>query len=192
MADPFARDELERLRDEFPTLREEVRGKPLVYLDNAATSQTPREVIERLESFYERECANIHRGVHFLSERATIAYEEVREKVKALINAPHLEEVIFVRGTTEAINLVAHAWGGEHLKSGDVVLISEMEHHSHIVPWQMVAELRGADVKAIPITDRGEIDLPAYHQLLRDGGVKVVAVNHVSNALGTITKWGAV
>ena len=186
MADPFAKDELERLRDEFPTLREEVRGKPLVYLDNAATSQTPREVIERLESFYERECANIHRGVHFLSERATIAYEEVREKVKALINAPHLEEVIFVRGTTEAINLVAHAWGGEHLKAGDVVLISEMEHHSHIVPWQMVAELRGAEVKAIPITDRGEIDLPAYHQLLRDGGVKVVAVNHVSNALGTI------
>ena len=186
MADPFAKDELERLRDEFPTLREEVRGKPLVYLDNAATSQTPREVIERLESFYERECANIHRGVHFLSERATIAYEEVREKVKALINAPHLEEVIFVRGTTEAINLVAHAWGGEHLKAGDVVLISEMEHHSHIVPWQMVAEHRGAEVKAIPITDRGEIDLTAYHQLLRDGGVKVVAVNHVSNALGTI------
>ena len=186
MAVPFNKDELKDLRAEFPTLGEEVRGKPLIYLDNAATSQTPRDVIERLESFYEKECANIHRGVHYLSERATVAYEDVREKVRAYINAPHLEEVIFVRGTTEAINLVAHAWGGEHLGEGDVVLISEMEHHSHIVPWQMVAELRGAVVKPIPITERGEIDQEAYRALLSAGRVKVVAINHVSNALGTI------
>lgn len=186
MAEPFNADELKNLRAEFPTLAQEVRGKPLIYLDNAATSQTPRSVIDRLESFYERECANIHRGVHFLSEKATIAYEDVREKVKAFINAPHLEEVIFVRGTTEGINLVAHSWGREHLNAGDVVLISEMEHHSHIVPWQMVAEMRGAEVKAIPITDRGEIDQAAYRTLLAAGNVKVVAINHVSNALGTI------
>lgn len=186
MAEPFDKDELSRLRAEFPTLREEVRGKPLIYLDNAATSQTPRAVIDRLDSFYEKECANIHRGVHFLSEKATIAYEEVREKVRDFINAPNLEEIIFVRGTTEAINLVAHAWGRDNLGSGDTVLISEMEHHSHIVPWQMVAELRGATVKAIPITERGEIDQAAYQALLAAGGVKVVAINHVSNALGTI------
>lgn len=186
MAKPFSPAELEALRAEFPVLSQEVRGKPLVYLDNAATSQTPSEVITRLESFYESECSNIHRGVHFLSEQATIAYEAVREKVRAFMNAPHLEEVIFVRGTTEGINLVAQSWGRANLKSGDVVLISEMEHHSHIVPWQMVSATCGATVKSIPITDAGEIDREAYRSLLQAGGVKVVAINHVSNALGTI------
>ncbi len=173
------------LRDQFPILSAKVHGKPLVYLDNAATTQKPLRVLKAIHNYYERLNSNVHRGIHQLSQFATDAYEESREKVRSFINAGKPEEIIFTRGCTEAINLVARSWGGKNLGPGDVVLLSEMEHHSNIVPWQLVCEERGASVKPIPISDSGELDLSALPSLITDK-VKLISVTHVSNVLGTI------
>jgi len=173
------------LRADFPILATSVRGKPLVYLDNAATSQKPRAVIDAVRRYYETENANVHRGVYYLSERATAAYEGARERARAFLNAKESREIIFLRGTTEAINLVASSWGRVYLQPGDEVLVSAMEHHSNIVPWQLVCEQRNARLAVIPMNRHGELELEAYERLLR-GPVKLVAVAHVSNSLGTI------
>ena len=172
-------------RRDFPILSRSVHGKPLVYLDNGATSQKPQAVIEALSRYYREENANIHRGVHFLSERATAAYEEARQKIQAFINAAHKEEIIFVRGTTEAVNLVAQSYGRSALKAGDEIIISAMEHHSNIVPWQMLREQTGARLRVIPINHDGELVLDEYRRLLNDK-TKIVSVTHVSNALGSV------
>jgi cysteine desulfurase / selenocysteine lyase len=177
--------DVERLREDFPILAETVRGKPLVYLDNAATSQKPRAVIDAVSRFYGSENANIHRGVHYLSERATVAYAGVRERVARFLNAASPREIVFTRGTTEGINLVAQSWGRSTLTAGDEILITGMEHHSNIVPWQLVAAQTGATVRAVPITDTGELDLKAFDRLLTDR-TRLLAVVHLSNALGTI------
>jgi cysteine desulfurase/selenocysteine lyase len=179
--------DVERLRQDFPILAQRVRGKPLVYLDNAATSQKPRVVIEALSRFYGAENANIHRGVYQLSERATAAFDAVREQVARFLNAGSAAEIVFTRGTTEGINLVAQSWARTALRPGDEILLTEMDHHSNIVPWQLVAGQTGAAVRAIPITDAGELDLRAFDRLLTDR-VRVLAVTHVSNALGTINQ----
>ncbi len=176
---------LATVRSDFPILSTTVRGKPLVYLDNAATSQKPQVVIEALSRFYAGENANIHRGVHFLSERATLAYDRVRAQVAEFVNAASPREIVFTRGTTEAINLVAQSWGRSTLGPGDEILITEMEHHSNIVPWQLLCEQTGAVLKAIPVTDRGELDLDAVDRLLTDK-TRLFAFSYVSNALGTI------
>jgi cysteine desulfurase/selenocysteine lyase len=177
--------EVERIREEFPILAQTVYGKPLVYLDNAATTQKPRAVIDTIARYYSAENANIHRGVHFLSELATREYEEAREKVRAFLNAAESREIIFVRGTTEAINLVAASYGRGRLTAGDEVLITAMEHHSNIVPWQMVCEQTGAKLRVIPIDDDGEILMDEYAKLL-SARAKIVSLVHVSNALGTV------
>jgi cysteine desulfurase / selenocysteine lyase len=177
--------DLDRVREDFPILGREVRGKPLVYLDNAATSQKPRPVIDAVARFYALENANVHRGVHYLSERATVAYDEVRRRVARFLNAAVPDEVVFTRGTTEAINLVAQSWGRTNLRPGDEILISGMEHHSNIVPWQLLAGQTGAVVRAVPLTDTGELDLAGFDRLLTDR-TRLLAVVHVSNALGTI------
>jgi cysteine desulfurase/selenocysteine lyase len=174
-----------RVRAEFPILHQQVRGKPLVYLDNAATTQKPKAVIEALDHYYRFDNANIHRGVHTLSERATAAYEKARETVRSFINARSTKEVIFVRGATEAINLVAQTWGRANVKAGDEILISEMEHHSNIVPWQMLCEQVGAKLRVIPINDAGELLLEQLDSLLTER-TKLVGVTHCSNALGTV------
>ena len=176
---------VKRCRHHFPLLRQRVNGKPLVYFDNAATSQKPQVVIDATIRYYEEENSNIHRGVHYLSERATQAYEGVRVKVQHLLNAAHQREIIFVRGTTEAINLVAHSYGRKAVGGGDEVLISAMEHHSNIVPWQILCQEQGASLRVIPIDDRGEIIQEEYERLLTPR-TKIVALAHVSNALGTI------
>lgn len=178
--------DVQTIRAEFPILQMQVRGKPLVYLDNAATSQKPQAVLDALLHYYTAQNANIHRAVHYLSETATRAYHESRGKVQELLNAAHESEIIFTRGTTEAINLVAHSWGLENLKEGDEILLSAMEHHSNIVPWQIVCAKTGAQIKVIPINDAGEILLDEYEKLLQSGRVKFVSVVHISNALGTI------
>jgi cysteine desulfurase/selenocysteine lyase len=172
-------------RHHFPVLRQWVNGKPLVYLDNAATSQKPQVVIDAMMRYYESENSNIHRGVHYLSERATEAYEGVRRKVARFVNAPDPAEIIFVRGTTEAVNLVSYSYGRKSIGPGDEVVISAMEHHSNIVPWQMVCEEKGARLRVIPMDDRGVLQLDEYENLLNER-TKIVAVVHVSNALGTI------
>ncbi len=173
------------IRKDFPLLNREVNGKPLVYLDNGATAQKPRQVIEAISNYYALENANVHRGVHFLSQLATDKFEAARETVRSFLNAAHLHEIIFTRGTTEAINLVAHSFAKAFLNAGDEILISGMEHHSNIVPWQMVCEDFGASLKVIPYNDRGELDVEAYKNLLNPN-VKLVSVVHISNALGTI------
>ncbi|NIR47070.1 cysteine desulfurase [candidate division KSB1 bacterium] len=173
------------VRRDFPVLHQEVHGKPLVYLDNAATSQKPQVVIDAIRKYYERENANIHRGVHLLSETATQAYEAARRRVKEAINAKSNKEIIFVRGTTEAINLVSASYGREFIKEGDEIIISTMEHHSNIVPWQILCEMTGARLRVIPINDQGEIILEEYEKLFSDR-TKLVSVAHVSNSLGTI------
>jgi cysteine desulfurase/selenocysteine lyase len=177
--------DVERLRQDFPILSQRVRGKPLVYLDNAATSQKPRRVIDAVSRFYGSENANIHRGVHYLSERATVAYDAVRARVARFLNAASPAEIVFTRGTTEGINLVAQSWGRSRLQAGDEILITEMEHHSNIVPWQLVAGQTGAVVRAVPVSDLGELDLAAFDRLLTDR-TRILALTHVSNALGTI------
>ena len=177
--------DLARLRAEFPILATTVRGKPLIYLDNAATSQKPRAVIERIERYYATENANVHRGVYELSEHATAEYEAAREKARAFLNAAATCEIVFVRGTTEGINLVASSWGRPRLQPGDEVLVSAMEHHSNIVPWQLVCDERGAVLRVIPMNRRGELLLDDYAGLLSDR-TRIVAVAHVSNSLGTI------
>jgi cysteine desulfurase / selenocysteine lyase len=174
------------IRRDFSALDQTVHGHPLVYLDNAATAQKPRCVIESLRHFYEADCANIQRGVHELSERATTAYENARSKVRQFINAGKHEEVVFVRGTTEAINLVAATWGRKNVYKNDEIIISTLDHHSNIVPWQILCEETGAILRWIPIDDRGELLLDQYEQLLGPR-TRIVAVAHVSNTLGTIT-----
>ena len=173
------------IRADFPILDRKTRGgKDLVYLDNAASSQKPREVVDALSDYYLRYNANVHRGIHTLSEEATDEYEKARRKIQAFINAEHAEELIFVRNTTEAINLVAHSYGAR-LREGDEILLSEMEHHSNLVPWQMLADRSGARLKFIPIHDDGNLDMDAFPALLTDR-TRVVAVSHMSNVLGTI------
>ncbi|HEX2494102.1 MAG TPA: cysteine desulfurase [Steroidobacter sp.] len=173
------------LRRDFPILHQSVNGRPLVYLDNAASSQRPRAVIEAISRYYELDHANVHRGVHALSQRATDAFEAAREDVRRFINAGDAKEVIFVRGTTEAINLVAQSYARPQLRSGDEILISGLEHHANIVPWQLVCEQTGARLKVIPINQTGEVDFQAYTQLIGPR-TKLLALAHVSNALGTI------
>lgn len=173
------------LRADFPALDQQVNGHPLAYLDNAATTHKPRQVIEAVANYYERDNSNVHRGVHELSQRATVAFEAAREKVRAFINAANKDEIVFTRGTTEAINLVANAWGGANLGEGDEILITELEHHSNIVPWQMLAQRSGAVVKVAPINDAGELELEALADLLSPR-TRMVALNYVSNTLGSI------
>jgi cysteine desulfurase/selenocysteine lyase len=175
-----------RIRDDFPILARITRsGHPLVYLDNAATSQKPRHVIEAVARFYEQSNANVHRGVYELSERATAAFDAARERVARFLGAGSPEEIVFTRGTTEAINLVAQSWGRSTLRPGDEVLVTGMEHHSNLVPWQLVCQQTGARLRAVPITDRGELDLDAFDRLLGER-TRLFAVGHVSNALGTV------
>jgi cysteine desulfurase/selenocysteine lyase len=174
-----------RVRRDFPALDRLVHGKPLVYLDNAATSQKPLVVLETIDRYYRTENANIHRGVHYLSEQATEEYEGVREKVRRFLNASSRKEIIFVRGATEGINLVASTFGRMKVRAGDEILISAMEHHSNIVPWQLLCEEKSAKLKVIPMSDHGEIILDEYRRMLTER-TKLVAIAHVSNALGTI------
>jgi len=177
--------DVQSMRADFPILRQTVYGKPLVYLDNAATAQKPRAVIEAMARFYAEDYANVHRSVHALSERATQTYEEARGKVRRFLNARDDREIIFVRSTTEAINLVAHSYGRTRLGPGDEIVLSVMEHHSNIVPWQLVCQDRGAVLRVVPITDDGELLMEEYARLL-SSRTKLVAMAHVSNALGTI------
>jgi cysteine desulfurase/selenocysteine lyase len=177
--------DVERVREDFPVLKQTVHGKPLVYLDSAATAQKPSCVVDAIRHFHEVDCANIHRGVHELSQRSTAAYEETRTKTKNFLNSRGENELIFVRGATEAINLVSSSWGRKNVKEGDEIVISAMEHHSNIVPWQMLCEERGAKLRVIPMNDRGELILEEYEKLLNPR-TRMVAVAHVSNALGTI------
>jgi cysteine desulfurase/selenocysteine lyase len=174
-----------KIRNDFPILARNVRGKRLVYLDNAATTQKPRQVIDRLVRYYTEENSNVHRGVHYLSELATMEYENARGVVQRFINASSEKEVVFTRGTTEAINLVMQTWGRVNVGAGDEILISAIEHHSNIVPWQMLAQEKGATVRVIPVNDAGELLVDEYERMLNPR-VKLVAVGHASNALGTI------
>jgi len=172
-------------RKDFPILNEQVHGHPLVYLDNAATAQKPRQVIETIDAYYRETNSNIHRGVHTLSEKATAIYEAARGKVKEFINADSTKEILFVRGATEGINLVAQSFGRNTLKAGDEIIITELEHHSNIVPWQILSEQTGATLNYIPINNAGELILEEFEKLLSDK-TRIVAVGHISNALGTI------
>jgi cysteine desulfurase/selenocysteine lyase len=179
------------VRADFPILETRVHGRPLAYLDNAATTQKPRAVVDRMAAYYLRENANVHRGVHQLSERATEAFESARRTIARFINAADAREVIFTRGTTEAVNLVAASYGRTHVGSGDEILLTAMEHHSNIVPWQMLAEAAGARVRVVPMTDAGELRVDEYERLLSDR-TRLVAVVHVSNALGTVNPVDAI
>src|SRR4051812_19407992 len=174
------------VRDDFPALHQQVHGKPLIYLDNAATAQKPQVVIDALSRFYEHDNANVHRGLHALSNRATEAYEGARARIARFINAANPAEIIFTRGTTESINLVAASWGGANLKSGDVILITEMEHHSNMVPWQLIAKRTGAKLRYLPVLGanvEGGLDLAQLDALLTSE-VKIFAFSHVSNTVG--------
>ncbi len=173
------------IRRDFPVLQERVNGRQIVWFDNAATTQKPQSVIDRLAYFYAHENSNIHRAAHELAARATDAYEGAREKVRAFINAPDVNEVIFVRGTTEAINLVAKSWGGQHIQEGDEIIVSHLEHHANIVPWQQLASAKGARLRVIPVDDSGQVLLDEYAKLLNDR-TRIVSVTQVSNALGTV------
>ncbi|MBT5322439.1 MAG: cysteine desulfurase [Verrucomicrobiales bacterium] len=173
------------IRDDFPALAQEINGHPLVYFDNAATTQKPHAVLDAIQNYYEHDNANVHRGIHELSNRATAAYEGARDRVAQFINAPAREDIIFTRGTTEAINLVAATWGTANLGAGDVILLTELEHHSNLVPWQLLAQRTGAKLRFIPVTgDEGTLDLSDFDGQLE--GVKLVSLTHISNALGTI------
>jgi cysteine desulfurase/selenocysteine lyase len=177
--------DLTAIRAQFPILGERVHGRDLVYLDNGASAQKPRAVIDAMVHAMEHQYANIHRGVHWMSERSTDAYEQTRDLAATLMNARSRDEIVFVRNSTEAINLVAHSFGRHLLKPGQAVVISEMEHHSNIVPWQMLRDACGIELRVAPITDAGELDFPAYEALLADGKVGLVAITHMSNVLGT-------
>jgi cysteine desulfurase / selenocysteine lyase len=176
----------QKLRADFPIFEQKIHGKPLSYLDSAVTAQKPRQVLDALRSFYETSYGNVHRGVYLLSERSTSAYEGARATIASFVNAPSPRELIFVRGATEGLNLVAYSWGLNNLGPGDVVVVTELEHHSNFVPWQYMAKRTGADFRMIRLTDEGELDLDGLDELAREGNVKVVAANLVSNALGTI------
>jgi len=184
-AAPAAAFDVHRIRADFPILERTIRGKPLVYLDNAATSHKPRAVIEAIQRFHVEENSNIHRGLHYLSERATAAFEAARGKVRAFLGAADAREIVFVRGTTEAVNLVAQTYGKTHVRAGDEIVITEMEHHSNIVPWQILCEQQGAALRVVPVTDDGEILLDQFEKILTPR-TRLVSVIHVSNALGTI------
>lgn len=177
--------DINAIRQDFPILKREVNGKPLVYFDNGATSQKPQLVIDAINKYYSFENSNIHRGIHTLSQEATNAYEEARKKVQRFVNAQHEHEIIFTKGTTDSINLVASSFGKKHLKKGDEIIISTMEHHSNIVPWQMICEEAAAILKVIPINDKGELLMDEFKKLLSPK-TKLVAITHVSNTLGTI------
>ncbi|GAA0894581.1 cysteine desulfurase [Fulvivirga kasyanovii] len=177
--------DIEAIRREFPVLHQEINGKPLAYFDNAATTQKPNAVIKALSGYYEGYNANIHRGIHTLAEKATKAYEATRVSLQAFLNAKESEEIIFTKGTTESINLVAATYGRKNVKQGDEIIVSGLEHHSNIVPWQMLAEEKGATIKVIPVKENGELDYDQYFSLL-NSKTKIVAVNHASNSLGTI------
>src|SRR5438128_9433546 len=177
--------DVERIRKDFPVLSTRVNGRPLVYLDNAASSQVPQMVIERGSQYLKYEHSNIHRGVHYLSMRATTAYEGAREKVKRFINARDVKECIFVRGATEGVNLVMHGYGRKFIGEGDEIIISALEHHAKIVPWQMLCEEKGAKLRVIPMNDAGELLMDEYQALLNES-TRFVAVTHVSNALGSV------
>lgn len=181
----LAKMDVQKIRGEFPILHQQVNGKPLIYLDNAATSQKPQRVIEKLVQYYEQDNANIHRGIHTLAERATKAYEATREAAHKFLGSEFPEEIIFTRGVTESINLVAACYGKAFIHEGDEIIISELEHHSNIVPWQILCEDKKAKLKIIPINEKGELELEAFKKLLSDR-TKIVAVNHASNSLGTI------
>lgn len=183
MAEKF---DIEQVRKDFPILDQQVNGAPLVYFDNAATTQKPQLVIDALNQYYTRDNANIHRGLHTLAERATTGYELTRKKLKDFLNAESTDQIIFTSGTTAGINLVAQTYGRANFFKGDVILVSNLEHHSNIVPWQMIAEEKGAAVQVIPVDEAGVLDMKAYVELLDTNRVKFVAVNHVSNAIGTI------
>ena len=174
------------LRADFPIFEQEVHGKPLAYLDSANSSQKPRQVLDAMTTFYETSYANVHRAVHLLGERATAGLEGAREKVRALLNAPDVREIIFVRNATEALNLVAYSWGGNNLGPGDAVVVTELEHHSNFVPWQYIAKRQGAEFVMLPLDDHGDVDLSGLDAIAREHNVKVVATNLVSNSLGTI------
>ena len=177
--------DVQKIRRDFPILARDVRGKKLVYLDNAATSQKPQVVIDAIVRYYEQENANIHRGVHFLSELATSKHDRARQSVQRFINAAHAHELIFVRGATEAINLIAQTYGREHVASGDEVLITAMEHHSNIVPWQILCDEKGSKLRVAPINDAGELRLDEFEKLIGER-TRIIAIPHVSNALGTV------
>jgi cysteine desulfurase/selenocysteine lyase len=180
--------DVNKIRADFPALHQEVHpGKPLIFMDSAASSQKPRLVIETMQTYFERDHANVHRGVHTLSERATAAYEGARDKIQKFVNAKSRKEVIFTRNSTEALNLVAASWGRANLGPGDVVILTELEHHSNIVPWQMLAQEKGFTIRYIPVTAALTLDMDAYHRFLDGGGVKLVSVAHVSNVLGLVT-----
>jgi cysteine desulfurase / selenocysteine lyase len=176
---------IEEIRSMFPVLHQEVNGKPLIYFDNAATTQKPQSVLNALTGYYEHDNSNIHRGAHTLADRATRYYEETRESVCKFINAKESAEIIFTKGTTEGVNLVASSFGRKFITKGDEILISTLEHHSNIVPWQMLCEEKEAILKIIPINDKGEILLDEFEKLLTDK-TKIISIVHVSNALGTI------
>lgn len=173
------------IREDFPILREQVHGHPLIYFDSAATAQKPTSVLDALQNYYEHQNANVHRGLHFLSSRATEAYERSRQRVASYLGAASVDEIVFTRGTTESINLVAQAWGGKFLREGDAILLSEMEHHSNMVPWQLLAERIGARLRFVPVRDDGTLALDRLSSLLTPE-VKLFAFTHVSNSLGTI------
>lgn len=183
--------DVERIREDFPILRIQPRGRPLVYLDSAATSQKPRQVIDALRRYYEEENGNIHRGVHYLSELATLRYDETREATRRFINAESVNEVVFTRNTTEGINLVASSFGQAFVRAGDEIVVSLMEHHSNIVPWQLLCERTGAVLRAVPVTDAGELDLGAFESLLGPR-TRLVALTWVSNSLGTVNPVGRI
>ncbi|MBI3894924.1 MAG: cysteine desulfurase [Acidobacteria bacterium] len=184
-SEPLSAFNVWRVREDFPILKTQVYGKPLVYLDNAATSQKPQGVLDALNRFYAQECANVHRGLHWLSELATQDYEDARVKVQRFLGAAEAREIIFVRGATEAINLVAHSYGRKYVQAGDEILITAMEHHSNIVPWQILCQEQGARLRVAPINDAGELILEEFQKLL-NSRTRLVAVGHVSNALGTV------
>ncbi len=176
---------IDKIREDFPVLNRRIYKKPLIYLDNAATNQKPQQVIDRLEAYYSHENSNIHRGVHFLSQEATSAFEQARQDVTAFLNAGSTSEIIFTKGTTESVNLVASSFGRKFIHEGDEVLITRMEHHSNIVPWQLMCEIQGAELRICGITKKGEIDMESFDALLNEK-TKLVAFTHVSNTLGTI------
>ncbi|HTF31765.1 MAG TPA: aminotransferase class V-fold PLP-dependent enzyme, partial [Flavitalea sp.] len=177
--------DVEAIRKQFPILNRKVKGKPLVYLDNAATSQKPQVVLDALMAYYTGYNANIHRGIHTLAEEATAAFEATRDTVRNFIGASEREEIIFTKGTTESINLVSSTWGRANIKTGDEIIISAMEHHSNIVPWQILCEEKGGILKVIPVNDEGEFSLEDFSSLISDR-TKLVSIVHVSNALGTV------
>jgi cysteine desulfurase / selenocysteine lyase len=185
MTNPIALD-VERIRNDFPILSQTIRGKPLVFLDSAASAQKPRAVIDAMVLAMETQYANVHRGLHWMSERTTEAYESCRDAVAALMNAPDRSEIVFTRNSTESLNLMAHSYGRGVMKRGQAVLISGMEHHSNIVPWQLLRDTHGIELRVAPITDAGELDMQAYEALLEDGKVGLVAMTHMSNVLGTV------